>query len=138
MPAMQGDRDNDGEDVDMKKEKIWFEKPLLLDFDGVIHGYKKGEPFGFNMDDPVVPGAAEFIERAGKHFRMCVYSARSAIPYSRKMMQHYLETNGIDPTKLDWPIYKPAAWLTIDDRCLRFEGKFPSVKEMLDFKAWCE
>lgn len=54
------------------------------------------------------------------------------------MMQHYLETNGIDPTKLDWPIYKPAAWLTIDDRCLRFEGKFPSVKEMLDFKAWCE
>ncbi len=38
--------------------------------------------------------------------------------------------------KIRFPTKKPAAFLTIDDRCFRFDGVFPDVAELLDFKPW--
>jgi hypothetical protein len=37
---------------------------------------------------------------------------------------------------IKWPTKKPAAFLTLDDRCICFDGQFPSVQEMLSFKPW--
>ena len=53
-------------------------KPILcLDFDGVIHSYS-GKWAGMGVvNDPPVPGVADWIEEASKHFVIAVYSSRS-------------------------------------------------------------
>lgn len=38
--------------------------------------------------------------------------------------------------QVKFPRRKPAAFLTIDDRCFPFEGVFPTMNEMLMFKPW--
>jgi len=37
---------------------------------------------------------------------------------------------------IEFPFEKPPAFLTIDDRAMRFTGLWPSMKSMLDFKPW--
>lgn len=37
---------------------------------------------------------------------------------------------------LKFPLFKPLAFLQIDDRAMTFKGKFPSVEEMKDFKPF--
>jgi len=37
---------------------------------------------------------------------------------------------------IKFPKKKPAAFLTIDDRCFCFRGTFPDAPELLKFKAW--
>jgi len=37
---------------------------------------------------------------------------------------------------IKFPTEKPAAFLTIDDRCFLFRGTFPYPKELLEFKPW--
>lgn len=37
---------------------------------------------------------------------------------------------------LKFPIKKPAAYLTLDDRAICFTGDFPTIKELNDFKPW--
>lgn len=41
-------------------------------------------------------------------------------------------------SKLEFPITKPPAKLLIDDAGYRFEGKYPSVKEIKEMKSWNE
>jgi len=38
--------------------------------------------------------------------------------------------------EIKFPLFKPPAFLTIDDRVMLFTGKFPSVVELKNFKPW--
>lgn len=38
--------------------------------------------------------------------------------------------------QIDWPLYKPPATMTIDDRGMCFQGTFPSVDEIQAFQPW--
>lgn len=38
--------------------------------------------------------------------------------------------------KLKFPTEKPPALVTIDDRCICFTGKFPSLVQIATFKPW--
>ena len=42
----------------------------------------------------------------------------------------------IDGGMITFPKDKPAAFLTIDDRCFLFEGAFPDPRSLLSFKPW--
>lgn len=119
-------------------------KPILcLDFDGVLHSYESGWQGADTILDSPVPGAVEFIHRASEFFRIAVYSSRSHQPGGMAAMKKWLHKAIIDADfdgslfdVIEWPDHKPAAFLTIDDRAMRFTGKWPVAAELLDFKPW--
>ena len=121
-------------------------KPILvLDFDGVIHSYTSDWKGVEVIPDPPVPGAMRFIRDAMVKFEINVYSSRSFDYKGLNAMRAYVRFH-LDAEfdydgeaifdELKWPRFKPAAFMTIDDRGLRFEGVWPDVAELLDFKPW--
>jgi hypothetical protein len=127
---------------------------ICVDFDGVIHSYKSGwQGVSVIPDDPV-PGAIEWlmahlpVPEALGHFapdykgpEVQIYSSRSKSWFGRRAMKKWLIKHGlpscyISDDILKFPIKKPAAFLTIDDRAICFNGTFPSAKEMMSFKPW--
>ena len=66
-------------------------KPILvLDFDGVIHGYQSGWKGAANIPDPPVPGAQEFIVGALDKFEVHILSSRSHQWGGRRAMKRWL------------------------------------------------
>ena len=130
------------------------DKPILcLDFDGVIHSYTSGWKGADVIPDAVTEGFFEWAERAAQHFRLVIYSSRSKEPAGIAAMQawfveqrrHWREYEGgkhtIEaPLELEFATEKPAAFLTIDDRGLTFNGNWRdegwSPKRLLDFRPW--
>jgi hypothetical protein len=55
--------------------------------------------------------------------------------FKKPLLEH---DRPVCPTWSFWGITaeKPAAWLTIDDRCFRFEGDFPSAEWIRRFRPW--
>ena len=119
-------------------------KPILcLDFDGVIHSYTSGWQGIDVIPDPPVPGAMAFLAEAVKHFEVHIFSSRSKNEYAISEMIVYIRKNlrkeGFPveiADKIVFPTEKPAAFITIDDRAITFTGKWPSMKELLNFKPW--
>jgi hypothetical protein len=118
-------------------------KPILcLDFDGCIHSYASGwQGVGF-IPDPPVPGVFEWLEDALIHFEVHIYSSRSTEKRGREAMYDYIEKHAGQSMaeQLYFSKEKPRAWLTIDDRCICFNGDWslPSLdpKKLLEFKPW--
>jgi len=125
-------------------------RPLLcLDFDGVIHSYSSGWKGADVIPDPPVEGALPFIVEALKHFRVAIFSSRSCQPGGGTAMREWLGYWSVDPvhgmpgdfdhatwSAIEWPLEKPAAWVTIDDRAITFTGQWPSMTEIMAFKPW--
>ena len=124
-------------------------KPILcLDFDGVIHTYSSGWKGADVIPDPPVDGAMEFLWRATDHFRVAIFSSRSNQKGGLRAMKVWLTENfrffwAADRTtcddklaEIEWPTEKPAAFVTIDDRALTFDGSWPSIESLKDFKPW--
>lgn len=131
-----------------------FNPIICVDFDGVIHSYTSGwEGVHIITDDPV-DGAIEWLEdhlpvpdslcaMAPQHDGPIVqiYSSRSKSWRGRRAMKKWLLKHGMHPGYINegilkFPTKKPAAYLTIDDRAICFDGKFPSSEEMVSFKPW--
>ena len=126
-----------------------------VDFDGVIHSYTSGWQGVSVISDPPVKGAIEWLIdhlpvpdalggcMAPKYEGPIVqiYSSRSKSWFGRRAMRKWLIANGlpreyIDDGLLKFPAKKPAAFLTIDDRAICFNGQFPSTSDMMGFKPW--
>jgi hypothetical protein len=125
---------------------------LLIDFDGVLHSYKSGWTGACNIPDPPIPGAIKWLDSLVedgeavcamasrfREFDVCIFSSRSRYWGGRKAMKRWLVKWGFPADKIEnvrFPLMKPAAFLLIDDRAFKFEGRFPSIAEMLAFKPW--
>ena len=111
---------------------------LLVDFDGVIHSYTSGWKGAHIIPDPPVPGAEQFLVDAMKIFDVQIYSARSCQKGGIRAMRKYVRQHlpHADRTQLTFPTEKPGAFLTLDDRCICFNGTWPDPGEMLKFKPW--
>ena len=130
-------------------------KPILcLDFDGVIHSYERGWQDGV-IYGSVTAGFFEWAGRAKNHFRLVIYSSRSkeqgAIDRMYKWLvdQHVLRDQppgfGDDlviSRDFEFAHEKPPAWLTIDDRALRFDGQWddPALDPdaLRSFRPWMQ
>jgi len=128
-------------------------KPILcIDFDGVIHSYERGWQDGA-IYGTVVPGFFEWIEAAKDRFRIVIYSSRSKTDDGVIEMGRWLHeqrrawriatgfpNDGPEPTELEFAHEKPAAFLTIDDRALTFNGDWFDdawgPEKLRAFKPW--
>jgi len=131
-----------------------FNPIICVDFDGVIHSYESGWKGVSNIPDDPVEGSIDWLQdnlpvpdaicaMAPKHEGPIVqiYSSRSKSWFGRRAMKKWLVKNGLPACYitegiLKFPVKKPAAWLTIDDRAICFTGLFPSKEEMMTFKPW--
>lgn len=141
----------------MKEKPIKPIKPIIcLDFDGVLHSYVSGWLGATNIPDPPVTGAFEALNTYMRKFDVCVVSTRSFQPGGREAMRewlveqyvrHYEETWPKDEEdievaarkwvdQIEFPLVKPPAMVTIDDRAWRFDGKWPSVDDLYKAKPW--
>lgn len=133
-------------------------KPILcIDFDGVIHSYSSGWKGATVISDPPVAGALRWLWKATEWFDVQVYSSRSKDFEAHKAMlawmidQSFAEFGeghpmaGVTHGGPDGPTYpitfaheKPAAFLTIDDRAICFEGDWNDLEpaDLLNFKPW--
>jgi hypothetical protein len=133
-------------------------KPILcIDFDGVIHSYTSGWKGATVIPDPPVKGALRWLWKATEWFDVQIYSSRSKDPMARESMQAWMLEHSREEFGRDHPMSmmdgerdagfqypiafayeKPAAFLTIDDRAICFEGDWNEFDpaELLDFKPW--
>lgn len=132
-------------------------KPILcLDFDGVIHAYTSGWKSAAVIPDGPVPGAMAFILEAQKHFTVAIFSSRSGQEGGRDAMMtrvgmwlqdHVLGDERTPDRYIRWqrafnaiefPLEKPPAHISIDDRAVTFEGDWSVLDpvKLLAFKPW--
>ena len=119
---------------------------LCLDFDGVLHSYESGWKGADVIPDPPVVGAMEFLRDATEYFDLWIFSSRSNEPGGIDAMQtwlkeHLIEMFGVEAAhslaaQIKLATHKPAAFLTIDDRSIQFNGLWPKPCDLLAFKPW--
>jgi len=128
-----------------------FKPTICVDFDGVIHSYEKGWQNG-EIYGTVVPGFFNWLHRVQNNVKVVIYSSRSKDPDNLKAMQLWLSqqwrewrnnyhAGQIDDTLIiEFAHEKPAAWITIDDRAICFQGDWnaPELQlgAILAFKPW--
>jgi hypothetical protein len=119
-------------------------KPILcVDFDGVIHSYTSPWVDETTIPDPPVPGALQWLMEAAKVFEVMIYSSRSKTQAGRDAMENWLTEQCMDADMDDEPEItfaheKPAAFLTIDDRAIQFDGDWSKLdpEALRAFKPW--
>jgi hypothetical protein len=129
-------------------ETTW--KPTLcIDFDGVIHSYDKGWQDG-SIYGTLVPGFVVWAIEASNTFKLVVYSSRSTSNANIVRMEMWLEkqlAERLMPREIEqfmellsFSNEKPAAFLTIDDRAICFNGDWdaPELSPTIlrQFKTW--
>jgi hypothetical protein len=131
---------------------------ICIDFDGVVHDYMDGWQGETVIGGNAVPGFFDWAIKAREHFALVIYSSRSKTPEGIAAMKKWLSeqlgiwrketvyaTEGqadilLMTDDFSFAAVKPAAWLTIDDRALCFNGNWAdrnfSVEAMRSFKPW--
>lgn len=123
---------------------------LCLDFDGVIHDYREGWKDGVIYGD-VTPGFFDWALHAVIYFRLVVYSSRSKDPAKLDAMVSWLEAKKLEWFRakprsamvdellvFEYAHEKPAAFLTIDDRAITFNGNWDEMnpERLRLFQPW--
>lgn len=121
-------------------------KPILcLDFDGVLHSYTSGWKGIDVIPDPPVEGAMEFLVEAAQHFDVQIFSSRSSEYIGIQAMYSWVadwlggylgEPDKFIAENITFPLQKPPALVTIDDRAITFGGTFPDIDTISNFKPW--
>ncbi len=126
-------------------------KTISLDFDGVCHQYTTKWSKPSIISDPPVDGLFEFLDIVVEYFNIVVFSSRNyysdgVIAMSEWFERYYYEwiKNGGKPknlkngfwVSLEFPRKKPNAIIFIDDHGLSFNGIWPTMNELSNFKPW--
>lgn len=100
-------------------------KMILVDFDGVLHSYKRGWAGADIITDAPLPGAIEWLSSLvqNKFLDVRIFSARCNDPLGIVAMRCWLMKHGFPIQLLDSLTFqpgKPKAHLIIDDRAQQF------------------
>ena len=115
----------DDSNLDGLYGKETMQKALCLDFDGTLHSYHSGWQGNDIVSDPPVPGAAEACHAlAEAGWKLYVLSSRTNL----QPVAEWLEKHNFPPMMLTR--VKPIAVAYIDDRAVRFEGDWVSIRKL--------
>lgn len=112
---------------------------IVVDFDGVIHGYTSGWQGATTMLDAPVDCSLAWLTTMTKYYKVCIISSRSKYLFGRYAMKNYLRSYCLPEAiikKLYFPLVKPPAVMSIDDRAFLFQGEFPILEAIKSFKPW--
>jgi hypothetical protein len=117
---------------------------LILDFDGCVHSYTSGWIDIETIPDPPVKGVMDWLEVAVIYFDVYIYSVRSSEKSGRKAMFEYIKEhagpNSTLASRLKFVHKKPRAFITIDDRCICFNGNWSAPeldpRKIMEFLPW--
>lgn len=115
-------------------------RTVAFDFDGVIHSYTSGwKDYGVIPDKPV-KGIKKVLKSLYKRgYSIVVMSSRASTIEGRLAIRDYLEKNGVLKYIHSITCEKPAAFVTIDDRCICFDGNVDNLIEKIDnFRTYME
>lgn len=103
-----------------------YQKTIGVDFDGVVHAYRKGWHDGTVYDGPV-EGAIDALERLVKRgYKIVIFTCRAETPEGKKAVEDWLfrECRWFDEYgpmfSIEVTDKKPKAIAYIDDRGIRF------------------
>lgn len=131
-----------------------FIPTIAVDFDGVIHSYTTGWQGAHIIPDPPVEGAIDFLEYLvadGTPANAAIFSTRAKTWRGRRAMRAWLRehagnswhecmgSRGIESIPIT--AGKPIASVYLDDRAVRFEGRFPELRhqailDLVSRKPW--
>jgi len=111
---------------------------ICIDFDGVLaeyDGWKGEEHFGFP-----IAGAIDFVrDLVNAGYQVCIWTTRASREGGRRALQGWFTKHGMDETRISrlwFSDVKFPAILYIDDRAYRFDGIFPTLKEIDNLRPW--
>lgn len=124
-------------------------KPIIcIDFDGVIHSYEHGWRNG-EIYGTVTKGFFEWAQEMAKHFTLVIYSSRSKDIDDRGNMYRWFRDRWNEWMRASQNVTlhiddftfaheKPSAFITIDDRCICFDGDWSKItaESIFNFKPW--
>lgn len=114
---------------------------IAVDFDGVLHAYRKGWHDGTIYDDPVPGSRSAMAALMDRGYTIVIYSTRC---YDRKVgdkveknqvseMIEWLTRHQIPFSRVHTEPGKPLCKLFIDDRAYRFDGRWPEFLDWLEY-----
>ena len=108
-----------------------FKKKILIDLDGVLNEYGK-EPYDENFIPNIKDGAAEFIKELSGFAELYLFTSRNLMLSVKWLIENKIDRYFKDVTNIKLPSY-----LYIDDRCVRFDGKYQqTLEEIKNFKVY--
>jgi hypothetical protein len=113
-----------------------MKKRLLFDFDGVIHSYTSGwQGINVAIDEPV-EGIRETLDRLiNMGYHIVIYSSRCNDLDGIRCIENYCSYYSIPYHEISNK--KGIAYLTIDDRCICFNGKTKElIGQIKNFVVW--
>jgi len=124
-----------------------FRRIVAVDFDGVLHHDGHGWRGPAVILGPAIPGAIDWLtglirahdDEGKRRFDVRIFSSRCRYPDGIEAMKVWLRDQGLalgDLAELEYSTEKPPAWVTVDDRCFRFEGTYPTVAWLVEFNSW--
>lgn len=132
-------------------DKPAFRPTLAVDFDGVVNPYSRGWQGGELYEREVTPGFWLWLETVSERFDVVIHSSRFADRDPQLvgdwLRARWAEHSGMDGVpdwleRLAFSPTKPPAWLTVDDRCVRFDGDWSAdelrPEAMLAFEPWTQ
>lgn len=123
------------ENVNVKETKKKLR--ILFDFDGVIHSYISGwDGVDLALDKPV-NGIKEVIDKLHNdgNYEIVIYSSRCTHEKGIECIEKYCKEYNIYYDEIS--NHKKAAYLTIDDRAICFDGDSTTlIDEIKNFKPW--
>lgn len=108
---------------------------IIFDFDGVIHSYKSGWKGIDVLPDEPVEGIKEAIIQLKRKYKIVIFSSRCVKKEGIEAIRKWLKKH--DFPWIEIVDKKVPAILSIDDRCICFDGSSCDLIERIEkFKVW--
>lgn len=107
-----------------------MKKTILIDLDGVLNEYTGN--YDKNIIPPIKNGASDFLKELSQNFIVKIFTTREL-----QKASEWVSSNNLNQFVTGITNIKEPAYLTLDDRCINFDGNYEnSLEKIKNFKVW--